>query len=572
MHKKTVIDFKKFGKRLTFDNPLDELYALSIADVRPLLEKVEAYQKRGFFVVGYVTYEAAKAFEESFQVKSQPLMGEYLAYFTVHKTVKESDFPLAYTDASALDNNWQSLVSEEAYEQAIAKIHHHIRQGDTYQVNYTIQLQSELLDDSFAIYNRLVVEQDASYNAYIEHDDTTVISVSPELFFEKEKSILRTRPMKGTIKRGNWIGDDLKKRDWLAKDSKNRSENMMIVDLLRNDMSRISQIGSVEVKKLCAIEQYSTVWQMTSTIESRLKEKTTLLQIFEALFPCGSITGAPKISTMSIIDQLEPNPRGVYCGTIGLALPNGDSIFNVAIRTLQVQRSKAIYGVGGGITWESQWQDEFEETQQKSAVLHRKNTPFDVITTGLVKNQDLIFLEQHLKRMSETSRYFNYPFNQTTCMDSLNNLLLTLDSKKDYRLKITLLKNGDIAFEASEYQPLSPSFLRAVIVERKEALRGPFPYFKTSYRPHIPQVSYEQLFISSEGYLQETSIGNLVLEIDGKLYSPPVTVGILDGIYRNYLIKSGQVSERLLTKEDLDKANHIYACNSVRGLYEIIIN
>lgn len=319
MHKQTIIDFKALGKRLIFTEPIAELVARKLDDVKEVLCQVQTYQDKGYYVVGYVSYEAAPAFEVHFAVKKKRLSQEYLAYFTVHKTAKEVPFPNSY-ESVTMPTQWDNAVTEAAYQAAISAIHEQIRQGNTYQVNYTTCLSADLVADSLAVYNRLVIEQGASYNAYIAHDDFAVVSVSPELFFEKRGQKLITRPMKGTTKRGLTAASDLGNKEWLKKDTKNRAENLMIVDLLRNDMGRISEIDSVQVTKLCQVEQYSTVWQMTSTIESKLQKDKRLPAIFEALFPCGSITGAPKIATMAIIEKLETQARGVYCGTVGLCL------------------------------------------------------------------------------------------------------------------------------------------------------------------------------------------------------------------------------------------------------------
>ena len=364
MHKKTVIDFKELGVRQIFTDAIKELKTKDIKEVNPLLDELEAYQNEGYYAVGYVSYEAAPAFETKFQVIAGPLMSEYLLYFTIHETVQTEPIPLTY-DPITLPKSWQELTSAEEYKAAIEHIHHHIRQGDTYQVNYTVQLQQNLTADPFAIYNRLVVEQNAHYNAFIQHDDVSIISISPELFFKKDGDKLTTRPMKGTTNRGLTSETDLGQARWLAQDQKNRSENMMIVDLLRNDMNRISKIGSEDVKSLCQVEQYSTVWQMTSTIETQLLTNRSLCDVFQALFPCGSITGAPKIATMEIIKKVEKQPRGVYCGAIGILMPQGPSIFNVAIRTLQMEETKAIYGVGGGITWDSNWELNMKKPSKK---------------------------------------------------------------------------------------------------------------------------------------------------------------------------------------------------------------
>ncbi len=568
MHKQTIIDFKELGLRHLFTEPIKELKTRDIDQVEALLREVEAYQEAGFYAVGYVSYEAAPAFEKKLAVHPAPLMGEYLLYFTIHEEVETLPFPEDY-ETVFLPANWQEEVEAPAYQEAIKTIHHHIRQGDTYQVNYTVQLSQELEADPLAIYNRLVVEQKAHYNAFIQHDDVAILSISPELFFEQDDRLLTTRPMKGTTRRGLTNQADLKEAAWLEADPKNRAENMMIVDLLRNDMNRISEIGSEQVTRLCQVEQYSTVWQMTSTIESRLRPEVDLVQTFQALFPCGSITGAPKISTMKIIQNTEIAPRGVYCGTIGIILPTGKRIFNVAIRTLQMQGTKAIYGVGGGITWDSKWEGEYQETKQKSAVLYRQEPRFELLTTGRIHQGELTFLEQHLTRLREASRYFAYPFNEPKLLNDLQEELTHLDPSLDYRCRIALQKNGSFQLTITELTDLPASYLQAQLTEQQLDLATPFTYFKTSQRNHLATKHHEQIFYLPDGSLLETTIGNLILEIDGKRYTPPAHLPILDGIYRRHLLETGQVEEKLLTLKDLELADQVYACNALRGLYPL---
>ena len=568
MHRKTVIDFRALGERYTFTQPIKELKTRDLAEVADLLAQVESYQEQGYYVVGYVSYEAAPAFEEKLAVHKAPLLAEYLLYFTVHDRVETSPIPLTYEEVD-LPSKWREQTSAENYEKAIAQIHHHLRQGDTYQVNYTVQLKQDLSANPFTIYNRMVVEQEAGYNAYVEHDEMAVISMSPELFFEQNDRELTTRPMKGTTQRGVTDQEDLAQASWLEQDPKNRSENMMIVDLLRNDMNRISEVGSERVERLCQVEQYSTVWQMTSTIKSQLREDVDLVAIFRSLFPCGSITGAPKIATMEIIKNLEPQPRGVYCGTIGILLPNGRRIFNVAIRTIQLHLGKAIYGVGGGITWDSTWESEYREVHQKAAVLYRKQARFQLITTGRISQKQLLFEDQHLERLTKASRYFAYPFDPEELRQKIEEECQACDSHQDSRLRITLSKSGEMKLSRQILTPLSPSFCKAKLCLQEADLNQSFTYFKTTHRPHLSLGEQEKIYHNKSGELLETSIGNLVLKINGKLYTPPISQGILPGIYRQHLLETGQVEEKVLTVADLNQAETIYGCNAVRGLYEL---
>ena len=570
MHRKTVIDFRALGERYTFTQPIKELKTRNVAEVADLLAQVESYQEQGYYVVGYISYEAAPAFEEKLAVHKAPLLDEYLLYFTVHDRVETFPIPFTYEEID-LPSMWQEETSAENYEKAIAQIHHHLRQGDTYQVNYTVQLKQDLSANPFAIYNRMVVEQEAGYNAYVEHDEMAVISMSPELFFEQNDRELTTRPMKGTTKRGLTDQEDLDQAAWLEQDPKNRSENMMIVDLLRNDMNRLSEVGSEHVERLCQVEQYSTVWQMTSTIKSQVRSDVDLVEIFRSLFPCGSITGAPKIATMEIIKNLEPQARGVYCGTIGILLPNGRRIFNVAIRTIQLHKGQAIYGVGGGITWDSTWKSEYREVHQKAAVLYRKQVPFQLITTGKISQKQLLFKEEHIDRLKKAGRYFTYPFNPENLLQRIDAECQACHVEKDYRLQISISKSGDIDLCRQELTPLSAAFCQAQLCLQETSLQTPFTYFKTTYRPHLTVANQEKIYHNENGELLETSIGNLILQIAGKLYTPPINLGILPGIYRQHLLEKGKVEEKVLTLKELAQAEAIYGCNAVRGLYELIL-
>jgi len=272
---------------------------------------------------------------------------------------------------------------------------------------------------------------------------------------------------------------------------------------------------------------------------------------------------------MEIIQQTEVSPRGVYCGTIGILLPKGKRIFNVAIRTLQMQGHQAIYGVGGGITWDSKWESEYQETKQKSAVLYRQEPRFDLLTTGRIHQGELTFLEQHLTRLREASRYFAYPYDESKLLKELQEELAHLDPSLDYRCRIALQKNGTAQLEITELTDLPASYLQAQLRKQTAPLDRPFTYFKTSQRDHLSQSDHEQIFYLPDGSLLETTIGNLILEIKGNLYTPPAHLPILDGIYRRHLLETGQVEEKLLTLKDLGVADQVYACNALRGLYPL---
>lgn len=569
-HEQTIIDFKGLGQRYLFKEPITELVAEHLSEVASVLDKCQSYQQEGYYVVGYVSYEAASAFDEGLAVHQKRLGGEYLAYFTVHDKVEKADFP-SQSSLPTLPRDWKKRVDQATYEAAIARIHQEIRQGNTYQVNYTVQLDQELDMDLLQVYNHLVLAQDAGHNAYIAHDNFAVLSVSPELFFETDGNLLRTRPMKGTINRGQYLEEDYYNKNWLAQDPKNRAENMMIVDLLRNDMGKVCQIGSVQVEQLCHVEAYSTVWQMTSSITGYLKDEADdLLSLFRALFPCGSITGAPKQSTMEIINDLEPEPRGVYCGTIGVLLPDGRRIFNVAIRSLQVTSKEAIYGVGGGITWDSKWRDEYEEVDQKSAVLYRQIETFDLITTAKIENGQMTFYHEHLSRLRKAAGYFAYPFDENLLKSKINQCLSDSDASKVYRLRISLSKSGKFSLSQKLLTPLPSSYLTLKIAEQEDSNHSlAFRYFKTSQRSHVTVRNEDAIFLNKKGQVLESSIANIIIEKDGQWLTPAAKLGLLNGVYRQHLLDQGKVKESVLNLEDLKNADKIYACNAVRGMYQI---
>ncbi|WP_157333071.1 aminodeoxychorismate synthase component I [Paenibacillus lutrae] len=370
-----IMDFNH--ERLIFESPLQVWQTCKIEEVRGIFEDVQAAIDRQLYIVGYVAYECAPAFQEH-QSVCEPDADFPLVWFASYsKPVEqailgeaEADQKNARMAADYCISDWQADKDQENYEQDIRTIHEAIAWGKTYQVNYTTRLRAGFTGDDLAYYEQLREAQHGAYSAYLNLGCYRILSVSPELFFQWDGDAIRTKPMKGTASK-------TESREALRQSLKNRAENLMIVDLLRNDMSRIARKGTVRVPKLFEIEEYPTLYQMTSTVEAKTKPGTTLFDVFQAMFPCGSITGAPKISTMNIIRSLEREPRHIYCGTIGLIQPGKGMTFNVAIRTVLVDSDKeqAVYGAGGGITWDSNAGDEYEELLTKSKILtYREQT------------------------------------------------------------------------------------------------------------------------------------------------------------------------------------------------------
>lgn len=556
-----VIDFNDLKKRHSFSSPKAVYIAKTLAEVKTVLEKAEAAQSSGHYVAGYVSYEASPAFDKALKVKPSPLGKAAYAAFMVFDAPSEGVLKKGHFH----DLDWQSLVSRASYDEGIRQIKHEIKEGNTYQVNYTMPLKAEGEALGYQGYEILRQRQGAGFSAYLDFGDFELLSLSPELFFEVKQGRLITRPMKGTAPRGVDFDRDRVLATWLSRDEKNLAENKMIVDLLRNDMGKISEVGSVKVTALTTVEQYHTVWQMTSTIESTLKKETSLLAIFEALFPCGSITGAPKVSTMKIIDKLEPYPRGVYCGTIGILLPSGDSIWNVAIRTIQTDKEQGVhyYGVGGGITWDSEAEDEYQETVHKSEVLKRERLDFELISTGLVKEGKLDNLEGHLERLKTASLYYAYPFDEKALKERLKADLK--DKQGSYRLRLSLDSRGEVGLSLSPFVKAETSLGYRLAEQTKGHEKSSFTYFKTSHRPHLSEESL--VYYNHKGNLLEGSYYNIILEKDGQWFTPPASLGLLKGLTITALLNEGKVTEKPLTLADLEKADKLYGCNALRGLF-----
>lgn len=358
-----IIDFNQ--KRLKFEKPLQVWQTHKTENVKGIFEKVQEAINKQFYVAGYVSYECAPAFDRHLSV-CEPDGEIPLVWFAVYdKPVVEDAINVK---GEYFVSDWNSGTDRLKYEKNIESIHAAIARGETYQVNYSTRLQAEFSGDDFAYYEDLRLGQQSNYSAYLNVGRHRILSVSPELFFHWNGDIILTKPMKGTLPKSE-------SKKALLESEKNRTENVMIVDLLRNDIGRIAKTGTVKVPKLFEIEEYPTLYQMTSTVEANTKPGITLFDVFQAMFPCGSITGAPKISTMKIISSLEQEPRHIYCGAVGLVVPGEGITFNVAIRTVLVDThtKQAVYGVGGGIIWDSTAEDEYKEIRTKSRVLTYRN-------------------------------------------------------------------------------------------------------------------------------------------------------------------------------------------------------
>lgn len=499
-----------------------------------------------------LSYEAAPAFD--------PVLA-------VHQA---SDFPLAwagtFTEASVIQteqstsinsNSWAPRVSRDEYDAAVTRIRDLIAAGDTYQVNYSFPLTSTFKGDTYEWYRSLCLAQGVQYSAYLDLGRFKVLCLSPELFFERRGDDVITRPMKGTIHRGRWPAEDRELAEWLKQSAKDRAENVMIVDLLRNDLGKVSVPGSVRVSSLFDIERFETVWQMTSTVESTLRDYTSLVDLMSALFPCGSITGAPKIRTMEIIRELEPFPRGPYTGTIGLLEPGGDCVFNVAIRTVVVdgETNQATFGVGGGVTIDSTAEREYEECLVKSRFLHTAPVEFQLFESMLLEDGEYFLLERHLERLRGSAEYFGFRFPE----EEINSALPRIATGA-FKVRLVLWKDGQIETQISRIE-------KTDLVKHIGLAPSPvdssdrFLYHKTTLRDYY---SEDVIFWNERGEVTESRIANLVVPIDGQLYTPPVSSGLLPGTFREQLLVEGKIKERVVTIEEFQNAKEFFLINSVR--------
>lgn len=559
---------------LTFSNPSKVVIARTIDEILPCLEVIEQAINEGNYAAGYISYEAAPAFDPDLHVNTGNQMP--LLWFGIFQESAENSIEEKWHFNTG---QWTPTVSIDDYDEAIDKIQQSIRQGQTEQVNYTIHMESTFSGDTFAFYNQLQQAQDAKYTAYIATGDFTVLSASPELFFHVDDNKITTRPMKGTVSRGKTYQEDQENAAWLHRSKKNRAENKLIVDLMRNDLAKIAVPGSIAVPKSYEIEQYPTVYQMTSTLTADLQPKTSMTNIFKALFPCGSITGLPKEKTMQIIADLESAPREVYCGAIGFITPEKEAAFNVPIRTVTIdnRNGAAKYGVGGGITLGSTKEGEYEEVLAKANLLHTKRPVFNLLETlGLFEGKFLL-LESHLKRLSQSAAYFNFDINVDLIRNNLHQIAES-HPINDYKVRLLVGKNGVFNSEINPINHLPLDMVTASLADSPIDKADIFLYHKTTHRSvydihrqQHPDV-FDVLLWNNHNEITEFTTGNIIVERGGELLTPPISCGLLAGTFRNELLNGGIVKERKLKTDELKDCIKIWYVNSVRKWVSVHLN
>lgn len=561
---KIHIDFE--GRSMRFEQPIKVLVSYQLDQIKSHLSDIANYAEQGYYVVGYLAYESAMAFNHFNKTKCDNSTDLPLLLFGVfdrYHQPDQDDVDHAITPLSLVSN-----TDFDEYATCIAHIKDQIKQGNTYQTNYTIQFHGEFTGNPYHYYRFLQKNNQANYCAYIDYEDMQILSISPELFFKLENDHLITKPMKGTAARGKTLEEDNQQLVELLSE-KNQAENMMIVDLLRNDLSRISKPGTVKVSELFKAEKYPTVWQLTSTIESDLKPATDLFDLFQALFPCGSITGAPKASTMEIIAQLEKAPRHVYCGTIGYITPyKRQAVFNIPIRTLTLKDNQACYGVGGGITWDSTQNGEYDELLQKTAILHKSHPFADyLLESMLLENGQFFLFERHLLRLADSANYFDYPFDRDLISHKLSELAHKQASGK-FKVRIRLYRQGDVIIDI---EPIVSAMTIDKIELSAVESDNVYLYHKTSNRQHFPPLTkgIEYLCHNQKGEITEFVYGNVVLFLDNQWRTPTLTSGLLAGTMRQQYLSEGVIVEERLLLSDILRAEKLAFINSVRKWNDI---
>ena len=574
-----------------FIEPVQITAANKLEEIPGLFRKIEQALADGLYAAGFVSYECGYHFE---RFKDVALSAEDLplAWFGIypkplifdHETGNFDADPSMYLSHSvsaetsgSFADNVSLAISEEEYATKIQRIQEYISSGETYQVNFTDRVSVPADVDPAAAFATLLRQQPVAYSAFLNVAGHHILSLSPELFFRIEQGKIVTRPMKGTMPRGLDASEDAEAVLRLQNDEKNRCEHVMIVDLLRNDLGRVCEMGSVQVNDLFSIETYQTLLQMTSTVSGTLRSGLTYYDIFKGMFPSGSITGAPKIRTMEIIHELEARPRGIYTGSIGYMSPDGTSTFNVAIRTVDLTEGKAHMGVGGGIVADSDPRDEYWECLLKAGFLTRTRCEFQLIET-MLWNGDFQFLPMHLARMKSSASYFGFPFDQSEISSRLAAEASFCEPCELYRVRLLLDEHGNITVSRTHHIPETARQGRIRLSSQRTLSTDIFLRHKTTNRD-LYDGNYAKcrangfddvIFLNERDEITEGAISNIFIKRQGRLLTPPLRCGVLPGIYRRHLLENDPTAEEaVLTVQDLESADSVYLCNSLRGLREV---
>lgn len=578
---------KDNDRSLMFVDPVEVLCARKAGEIAEVFSRVEDRLKRGRYVAGYVSYncgalsEVGNTTEET--AGSLVWFGVYEKGFVFdHRSGEIEGAPPVITEGEFTTTEHGEIrptglaMTESEHAAKVAAIHDYIRAGDTYQVNLTTKVAMEYSGSAVGLFPHLGKQQRVAYSAFIDDGERSILSLSPELFYRAKGGRITTRPMKGTAARGRNLEEDKRIAGWLTKDAKNRSENVMIVDLLRNDLGRVCEFGTVSVDELFATEKYETVWQMTSTVSGKLRTDVSQVEVFKSLFPCGSVTGAPKLRTMEIIRELEQGPRDVYTGAIGYFAPNGDAVFNVAIRTVVLKDGCGEMGIGSGIVIDSDAGREYEECKLKANFLTERAPEFKLIE-ALHWEEGYRLLGMHMDRLEQSAKYFDYEFDREAIISGLKECAKGLTAGTKYKVRLLLDRAGDVTIESSDIGT-SQEKGKLMLAGERTSSADRFLFHKTSNREFYERRFREAvelgfddvLFMNERDEITEGAISNVLIVVGGRWYTPPLDCGVLPGIFRRHILETnGAASERVLRLEDLKSADAIYICNAVRGCRKV---
>ena len=564
------------GERLRgawFEQPARWLRACKPEELSEVIDAAYAAARSGAWVLGGLRYEAASALDAA--LTGYVSGNKPLAEFAVYERPPE-EWPVA-ASTSPLTGDWLDTQAEPAEQAQIERIREWIRAGDCYQVNLTTRLTSELrCDDPAELFLALHRSQPGGFSIFLR--EAGAASVSPELFFDwrplpegPHTWLLAAQPMKGTAPRGDDRVADEAAQAYLRTSEKEKAENLMIVDLLRNDMGRVAELGSVRVPRLFELHALPTVWQMTSTVTAVGRRGLSLAEVFAALFPCGSVTGAPKVRAMQIIKELEPGPRGWYCGALGLIQPGGVATFNVPIRTVEFEGYALRCGIGSAITLDSSAAGEIAEWRAKTRFLLRAQAPIAALETMRLKDGEYQRLAGHMARLQRTARHFGLRLSMNAVRETLERERV---EEGDWRVRLTVDVDGHVNVQRQPL-PAKPSRVKLALATEPVPTQGPgaeFLHHKTTRREIYealsaakPHDAFDVILCNEAGELTECSFGNLALLINGRWLTPPLAAGLLPGAMREALVREGRVSEARLTREDLDRAEGMAFFNSLRG-------
>ncbi|MBI1238216.1 MAG: aminodeoxychorismate synthase component I [Alphaproteobacteria bacterium] len=574
-----------------FENPREWLRADEPGEVAGVLAMADDARRAGRYVAGTLAYELGYVLEDSLR----PLLPAQRAVPLVSLGVYDAPRALEGAAIAALLGEGDATVtalrprwSKAAYEQAVARVKQALGEGAIYQANLTFPIDLDLGGRPAALFAALRRVARVPFGALMIEDERTILSLSPELFLESDGKTLRTRPMKGTAARAPGAADDEAVAAALPLDAKQRAENLMIVDLLRNDLTRIAVPGSVRVEDLFTVERYPTFHAMTSGVAADLRPDASLAEILAAVFPCGSVTGAPKIAAMREIRALEEAPRGVYCGALGWAGPEGCLRFNVAIRTLTIEKERAVMPVGAGLVWDSDAVREYDECLLKARVLTQDPEPFHLIETmRWSRAEGTLLLPRHLARLAASARYFDFPWREDSVRAALDaatrdlgagvhRLRLTLDAEGTPRVTAALFEGaaGPLPMDVPKEAPAAPVILADTAIDSMD----PHRHHKTSRRAIYDEAFArasaadpalaDVLFFNERGELAEGSRTNVFIKENDHWITPPLSAGALAGVLRAHLLdtRPERFREGTISRDRLLEADAILIGNALRGL------